>query len=71
MCLPVSLSLSSLKTLSIWGCLELHKRCEKETGEYWPKITHISHIYVRAMDSRISIVQSLIQMFPTTPAAAM
>ncbi|TKY45757.1 Disease resistance protein RGA2 [Spatholobus suberectus] len=42
-CLPTSLSLtSSLILLDIHGCSrELEKRCEKETGEDWPKIAHI------------------------------
>ncbi|TKY69812.1 Disease resistance protein RGA2 [Spatholobus suberectus] len=47
-CLPTSLSLSSsLQYLMIVDCHpELEKRCEKETGEDWPKIAHIPHIYI-------------------------
>ncbi|QCE05859.1 disease resistance protein RPM1 [Vigna unguiculata] len=45
--LPTSLSLSSVEVLSILDCnLELSKRCEKESGEDWPIIAHIPHLYV-------------------------
>ncbi|TKY69643.1 putative disease resistance protein RGA4 [Spatholobus suberectus] len=43
-CLPTSLSLSRLKILGIWDCPELEKRCQKKTGEDWPKIAHIRDI---------------------------
>ncbi|RZB64337.1 putative disease resistance protein RGA3 [Glycine soja] len=46
-CLPMSLSLSGLQQLTIFGChSELEKRCEKETGKDWPNIAHIRHISV-------------------------
>ena len=34
--------LSSLQTLAIYKCLELQRRCEKETGQDWDKIAHIT-----------------------------
>jgi len=37
-------SLSALKSLSIYGCPELEKRCKMETGEDWPKISHIQNL---------------------------
>jgi len=42
-CLPTSLS-RSLEYLTIFGCTELEKRCDKEKGEEWPKIAHIPHL---------------------------
>ncbi|RDX85404.1 putative disease resistance protein RGA4, partial [Mucuna pruriens] len=64
-CLPMSLSLSSLKSLRIDGCPELQKQCQKEMGKDWPKIAHIPHIedlddptslhsYTRNISPRIS-----------------
>jgi hypothetical protein len=35
---------SSLTYLDICGCPVLEKRCEKEKGEDWPKISHIPNI---------------------------
>ncbi|CAK7325053.1 unnamed protein product [Dovyalis caffra] len=37
---------SSLTYLAIGGCPLLEKKCEKETGEYWPKISHIPSIEI-------------------------
>ncbi|TKY69806.1 putative disease resistance protein RGA4 [Spatholobus suberectus] len=51
-CLPTSLSLSSLESLSIDGCPDLEKRCQKETGEDWPKIAHIPHVGVPTYNVR-------------------
>jgi hypothetical protein len=47
-CLPASIkSLTALKSLDICDCHELEKRCKRETGEDWPKISHIQ--YLRGM----------------------
>ncbi|KAJ6370847.1 hypothetical protein OIU77_001368 [Salix suchowensis] len=39
-------SLSNLSKLTINNCPELAKRCKKEKGEDWPKISHIPHITI-------------------------
>uniref|UniRef100_A0A6N2M3N8 NB-ARC domain-containing protein n=1 Tax=Salix viminalis TaxID=40686 RepID=A0A6N2M3N8_SALVM len=39
-------SLSNLSQLTIDNCPELAKRCKKEKGEDWPKISHIPHIRI-------------------------
>uniref|UniRef100_A0A6N2KE28 Uncharacterized protein n=1 Tax=Salix viminalis TaxID=40686 RepID=A0A6N2KE28_SALVM len=39
-------SLSNLSQLTIHNCPELAKRCKKEKGEDWPKISHIPHIRI-------------------------
>uniref|UniRef100_A0A6N2LDV1 Uncharacterized protein n=1 Tax=Salix viminalis TaxID=40686 RepID=A0A6N2LDV1_SALVM len=39
-------SLSNLSELKINNCPELEKRCKKEKGEDWPKISHIPHIEI-------------------------
>ncbi|KAJ6370844.1 hypothetical protein OIU77_001365 [Salix suchowensis] len=38
--------LSNLSRLTIGNCPELAKRCKKEKGEDWPKISHIPHIKI-------------------------
>ncbi|KAG4946694.1 hypothetical protein AAZX31_15G176600 [Glycine max] len=46
-CLPLSLRLTNLQQLTIFGCHpKLEKRCEKETGDDWLNIAHIPHISV-------------------------
>ncbi|KAL5738775.1 hypothetical protein ACOSP7_031536 [Xanthoceras sorbifolium] len=46
--LPASIQgLKNLQELYIVGCPELVKRCEKETGEDWYKISHIPHVNVK------------------------
>ncbi|KAJ6370868.1 hypothetical protein OIU77_001389 [Salix suchowensis] len=39
-------SLSNLSQLIINKCPKLEKRCKKEEGEDWPKISHIPHITI-------------------------
>uniref|UniRef100_A0A6N2LGS9 Ribosome biogenesis protein BMS1/TSR1 C-terminal domain-containing protein n=1 Tax=Salix viminalis TaxID=40686 RepID=A0A6N2LGS9_SALVM len=39
-------SLGNLSQLTIDNCPELTKRCKKEKGEDWPKISHIPHIRI-------------------------
>ncbi|XP_030962816.1 putative disease resistance protein RGA1 [Quercus lobata] len=36
--------LTSLQTLEIWGCPILMKRCKKQIGEDWHKISHIPNL---------------------------
>nr|TKR79658.1 putative disease resistance protein RGA4 [Populus alba] len=38
--------LSKLKQLIIWRCPHLEENCRKENGSEWPKISHISKIYI-------------------------
>ncbi|RVX02977.1 putative disease resistance protein RGA3 [Vitis vinifera] len=40
-------SLRHLHTLEIYRCPYLYERCQKETGEDWPKISHIPEIINR------------------------
>ncbi|XP_065631049.1 putative disease resistance protein RGA3 isoform X2 [Quercus suber] len=39
--------LTSLQCLGIFSCPELRKRCEKETGQDWNKIAHITTVNIR------------------------
>lgn len=39
-------SLCNLLTLSIFNFTYLFERCQKETGEDWPKILHVPHIMI-------------------------
>ncbi|KAM6543163.1 hypothetical protein CsatB_007610 [Cannabis sativa] len=39
-------SLNFLQHLSIRECPHLEERCKKDSGEDWPKIKHISHVYL-------------------------
>ncbi|KAJ9559302.1 hypothetical protein OSB04_013916 [Centaurea solstitialis] len=41
-CLPNGLK--ELTYLEIWRCEELKRRCEKEKGEDWPKISHVPNL---------------------------
>nr|POE91953.1 putative disease resistance protein rga4 [Quercus suber] len=36
--------LSSLQRLEIYNCPELQRRCEKETGQDWDKIAHVTYV---------------------------
>uniref|UniRef100_A0A6N2L5Z4 Rx N-terminal domain-containing protein n=1 Tax=Salix viminalis TaxID=40686 RepID=A0A6N2L5Z4_SALVM len=50
--LPECISnLKKLQNLQIVRCPRLRKRCQRETGEDWPKISHIPEIYVESDDS--------------------
>jgi structure-specific endonuclease subunit SLX1 len=47
-CLPMSTQcLTQLKTLKIYGCTELGKSCQKETGENWQNIAHVQNIEIQ------------------------
>ncbi|KAG6498188.1 putative disease resistance protein RGA1 [Zingiber officinale] len=37
-------NLCMLETLKVFNCPQLKRRCERETGEDWPVISHISYI---------------------------
>ncbi|KAJ9545760.1 hypothetical protein OSB04_025467 [Centaurea solstitialis] len=39
--------LKELTSLTIIGCEKLKRRCEKENGEDWPKISHVSNLLLQ------------------------
>ncbi|KAJ4836596.1 hypothetical protein Tsubulata_030483, partial [Turnera subulata] len=39
----------SLKSLDIWICSLVEKRCQQQTGEDWPKIAHIPDIRIKSI----------------------
>ncbi|KAJ4824454.1 hypothetical protein Tsubulata_039677 [Turnera subulata] len=41
---------SSLKSLDIWVCPSVEKRCQRQKGEDWPKIAHIPDIRIRSIE---------------------
>ncbi|KAJ9559300.1 hypothetical protein OSB04_013914 [Centaurea solstitialis] len=47
-CLPDGLK--ELTSLSIIGCKKLKRRCEKEKGEDWPKISHVPNLHLQDYD---------------------
>ncbi|KAL6328510.1 hypothetical protein AAG906_038705 [Vitis piasezkii] len=42
--LPEEMRSSAIYTLEIYRCPYLYERCQKETGEDWPKISHIPEL---------------------------
>lgn len=38
--------LAELKYLTVWDCGELSRKCQRNTGEDWPKISHIQDVNV-------------------------
>ncbi|KAK4748812.1 hypothetical protein SAY87_015398 [Trapa incisa] len=36
--------LTSLKTLTVIGCGELPRKCQRDKGEYWPRISYIENV---------------------------
>ncbi|XP_027339240.1 putative disease resistance protein RGA3 [Abrus precatorius] len=47
MCLPSDMHhLTALEDLTIDGCPELCRKCQPQSGEYWPLIAHIKHVSI-------------------------
>jgi hypothetical protein len=42
--------LSGLNSLGIYCCPELANRCQRETGEDWPKIAHVKDVEISELD---------------------
>ncbi|TXG68346.1 hypothetical protein EZV62_003281 [Acer yangbiense] len=47
-------SLTAMRELKVRGCPDLSKRCNRVTGEDWPKINHIPRIELDGKDDRDS-----------------
>ncbi|XP_027353003.1 putative disease resistance protein RGA3 [Abrus precatorius] len=46
-CLPSDMQhLTALEDLTIDGCPELCRKCQPQSGEYWPLIAHIKHVSI-------------------------
>ncbi|PQM42285.1 disease resistance protein RGA2-like [Prunus yedoensis var. nudiflora] len=43
-------SLTSLRDLRIENCLGLERRCQRDIGEDWPKISHVPHVSFHLFD---------------------
>ncbi|XP_008240990.1 PREDICTED: putative disease resistance protein RGA4 [Prunus mume] len=48
-------SLISLRELEIQNCPELERRCQRDIGEDWPKISHVPHVSFHLVDSFLDI----------------
>ncbi|XP_057759182.1 putative disease resistance protein RGA1 [Arachis stenosperma] len=45
-------NLTNLRFLAIKKCAGLEQRCQRETGEDWPKIAHVPHVDIREQQHR-------------------